>query len=451
MAEAAAVVGLVASIASLIDLGAKVASRIHEFTSRTSDVPESLVAFSTRLSLLSTSLRLISSQAQAGRLSTDVVEALQPLITSTSNRVIVLQTCLSQILPPTNTSRLQRATKALKSLAKEKDIQAVVDKIHKDIDFLVLHQTTQYIDTGERILEELAKLQLGPSSSFSFPQGHYSSSVSAHDQSHAHLGDTHHTNHHKTNEVRSLGQCLSSAPVIDASNFVGRALELDRMSDVLRPGEASIEQRRLVLGGMGGIGKTQLAIAYARRHQTRYASVIWLNATSETTLHASFRSIARGLVAAEDLAKLDNDQVLARVHEWLSHPQNTQWLLIFDNYNDPDSVQIARFCPTTGHGSIVITTRLPELITDQPVRVPPLTDIDDSLAILQARSKRKDTKEGKSICTTLTSRSIYTHSGNRSGCSTSRRTISRSSSGLSHGRCLPPKEQSHLSAVPGHL
>lgn len=82
MVEAAAVVGLVASIASLIDLGVKVAARLREFTSQTSEVPESLRALSTRLPLLTSSLRAISSQAQAGHLPHDVVNALQAVITA---------------------------------------------------------------------------------------------------------------------------------------------------------------------------------------------------------------------------------------------------------------------------------------------------------------------------------------------------------------------------------
>lgn len=60
---------------------------------------------------------------------------------------------------------------------------------------------------------------------------------------------------------------------MDDDLFIGRDAELDRMVQVLRPGEATVEQRRLVVGGLGGMGKTQLAIAFARRYQRHYASV----------------------------------------------------------------------------------------------------------------------------------------------------------------------------------
>lgn len=81
------------------------------------------------------------------------------------------------------------------------------------------------------------------------------------------------------------GQCLASAPLIKPNHFVSRAVELDAMNNILQRYEASVEQRRLVVGRVGGIRKTQLAIAYAQRHQRSYTSVLWLNATSEVALY----------------------------------------------------------------------------------------------------------------------------------------------------------------------
>ena len=68
---------------------------------------------------------------------------------------------------------------------------------------------------------------------------------------------------------------------------MGREPELTAMETILKPNNLSTEQRVLVLGGMGGIGKTQLAIAYAKCHRHSYESIFWLNATSSQTLEAS--------------------------------------------------------------------------------------------------------------------------------------------------------------------
>lgn len=79
MAEAAAAISLVASIVLLTDLGAKVASRLHEFASKTSDVPKSFRPLSQRLPLLILTIKFITRQAEASRLPDDVTKALQVL------------------------------------------------------------------------------------------------------------------------------------------------------------------------------------------------------------------------------------------------------------------------------------------------------------------------------------------------------------------------------------
>src|SRR5438105_15679269 len=76
----------------------------------------------------------------------------------------------------------------------------------------------------------------------------------------------------------SAGVCLGRAPYIDPKLFIGRNADLNQMDEILRPGSKSREHRRLVLGGKGGIGKTQLAIAYANHHRDDYESVFWINA-----------------------------------------------------------------------------------------------------------------------------------------------------------------------------
>lgn len=162
MAEAAAVVGLVASISSLVDLSAKVASRIRDFTSKSSDVPETFRSLSTRLPLLTATLQYIQSQAEAGHLPEDVTRALDAVVNHTSEQISTVQTSLSKILPSDGASKLERALKALKSLAKEDKIQQASERIYRNNDTLVLYQTTRHVDAGERIWKTLSKLRIIP-------------------------------------------------------------------------------------------------------------------------------------------------------------------------------------------------------------------------------------------------------------------------------------------------
>ncbi len=49
----------------------------------------------------------------------------------------------------------------------------------------------------------------------------------------------------------------------------------------------------VVLRGLGGIGKTQLAVAYAKRHKDSYSAIFWLNIKDEESLEQSFAKVAK--------------------------------------------------------------------------------------------------------------------------------------------------------------
>ena len=174
MAEAVAIVGLVASIASLVELSAKIVSRLHDFNLKSSEVPDSFRPLSTRLPLLTITLQHIQCQAENGRFSDNVTKALKVAVDDTSKQVSDIQIFLSKGLPSDCASKLERAFKVLKSLAKEDKVQRALEKIYGNIEILVLHQTTRHVDTGDRILEALSKLSVtpatlpGPSSSIPF-------------------------------------------------------------------------------------------------------------------------------------------------------------------------------------------------------------------------------------------------------------------------------------------
>jgi hypothetical protein len=179
---------------------------------------------------------------------------------------------------------------------------------------------------------------------------------------------------------------------------------MDKMKEILKPGGTSRKQRRLIIGGIGGIGKTQLAIAYANRHDNEYKSVFWLNAASEITLKDSLQLIAGSIFDIQDLSVLEGDKMRDSIHRWLSDQENTQWLMIFDNYDDPGQFDIQSYYPFISQGAIIVTTRRPDLVAGVEVRMDPLQNIDESLEILETRSQRKDSKTGRPSTTQI---SVY--------------------------------------------
>lgn len=162
MAEAAAVIELVALITSLIEVTAKVFSRLHEFTSKSSKVPKLFRSLSIRLPLLTATLKHIQSQAEDSRFPNDITKALKVVVDNTSKQVSNIQISLSKVLPSGGASKLERAVKALKSLAKEDKVKRALKKIDGNNQILILHQTTRYDDTGDRLLEALSKLSVTP-------------------------------------------------------------------------------------------------------------------------------------------------------------------------------------------------------------------------------------------------------------------------------------------------
>lgn len=163
---------------------------------------------------------------------------------------------------------------------------------------------------------------------------------------------------------------------------------------LLATSDLSGEQKILVLGGIGGMGKTQLTLAYARQHHSSYGSVVWLNATSETSLKASFRTVAARLLTTPEYQSCDEEQILICVHRWLSLTNNTRWLLIYDNYDEPEEFDIEQYYPPASHGAIIVTTRSPEQVSGEKILLRPLEHTDDSLQILQTRSGRANISSG---------------------------------------------------------
>lgn len=120
------------------------------------------------------------------------------------------------------------------------------------------------------------------------------------------------------------------------------------------------QQRRIGLCGIGGIGKTQIALAFAKdsARQNVYSSVFWLNAASKATLDSSLLDMAITIFELDTVRNLQGEDLLGRIHQWLSDTANTNWLLIFDSYDNPEEFDIEQFYPSASHGAILVTTRL---------------------------------------------------------------------------------------------
>jgi hypothetical protein len=150
-----------------------------------------------------------------------------------------------------------------------------------------------------------------------------------------------------------------------------------KLEQALLPGRKSDSRQSIhVLHGLGGIGKTQLAVEFARRHYRRFSVVLWLDGRSEDSLKRSIASCAGRIpqgqipeasrVYATD-SGADVDAVVKDVIGWLARPDNSAWLLIFDNVdreynkNNADTYDVRRYFSVADYGYVLITTRLARL------------------------------------------------------------------------------------------
>lgn len=136
--------------------------------------------------------------------------------------------------------------------------------------------------------------------------------------------------------------------------FTGREALLKRLHIQLRTAQASAFGQ--VISGLAGIGKTQLAVEYAYRHQEEYQAVLWVHAEKAETLITSYIEIARLLQLPQKDAEAQ-EEIVQGVKDWLSSQQN--WLLILDNANEPDV--LSTFLPLKVAGHILVTTQASDL------------------------------------------------------------------------------------------
>src|SRR2546421_7031340 len=134
--------------------------------------------------------------------------------------------------------------------------------------------------------------------------------------------------------------------------FTGRDDLLTKLAATLRAGQPTALSQPHAISGLGGIGKTQLALEYAYRSRQDYQVVLWAQAETREALTSSFQAIAALLGLSEQEAP-ESARVITAVKDWLR--THTDWLLILDNADD---LKLAHeFLPPSVSGHVLLTTR----------------------------------------------------------------------------------------------
>jgi tetratricopeptide (TPR) repeat protein len=179
------------------------------------------------------------------------------------------------------------------------------------------------------------------------------------------------------NEDNLVAQIMTSA-VIDALVKAGemgpprkpRNLPLASLGDLFKGREKALEELRAALvsaksggvlvralHGLGGVGKTRLAIEYAWAHEADYSALLFVRAENSAALNANLAGLAGASVLdlSEKKEREDEAKIEAALR-WLG--TNPTWLMILDNVDDPEAVRaVTEVMPRLKGGHVIVTAR----------------------------------------------------------------------------------------------
>ena len=152
-------------------------------------------------------------------------------------------------------------------------------------------------------------------------------------------------------------------------SFTGRQKELQWLYDCfikkLHDGEKSTSGTCGVISGLGGSGKTSLAVEFGCRHQALFpGGIFWINAESEVNIAKSVREILSPQLGIKEASKASNQEIVNHLLSHL-HKQEFPWLLVLDNVDElddsrcPDSLRLILKWPwQRGNGNMLLTSRI---------------------------------------------------------------------------------------------
>jgi tetratricopeptide (TPR) repeat protein len=306
MADPFTAIGIGLNLVQIVTLSINLANRIWKFTDARSALPQHLETIKQRLDIVSFTLKDIDTSG----FSEEAVQSLTQFLESIDKKLQRFQKMLDEYLPETGASTMERLKKGFASLGKDSRVKEFADELSGDVDHLTLFLMTQSINQPKSNLT-------------------------------GHLGG------HSIYQVARRG----------VAKFVGREDHMAALDTALNE-----SPHVAMLQGMGGQGKTQIALEYCRRSRVAkgYRAIFWANASSEAALRESFESFSDVLKAPDDNSLVDADARVAFTKRVLTD-WPAPWLLVLDNFDDPSKFSIRNYMPVSMQGRIIITTRAREV------------------------------------------------------------------------------------------
>ncbi|TFK31238.1 P-loop containing nucleoside triphosphate hydrolase protein [Crucibulum laeve] len=188
--------------------------------------------------------------------------------------------------------------------------------------------------------------------------------------------------------------------------FTGQQVYLDKLKQyfITRDGKGGTPRRSYLIYGLGGMGKTQIALKFSEDVSSQYGHVFWVDATNEDTISVSLK----GISSIPDAKKADVEGTPEAVLYWIAS-LSKEWLLIFDNA-DGEPAMVEKYLPSNNTGDILITSRNPNMRSlssnKHSIELNGM-NMEDAIALLLKRSNLEEEmtesiqKAAEEIVTTL--------------------------------------------------
>jgi tetratricopeptide (TPR) repeat protein len=190
---------------------------------------------------------------------------------------------------------------------------------------------------------------------------------------------------------------LWNVPFRKNPHFIGRDSYLTKIRRRLQKANTAVVGQ--AISGLGGIGKTETAVAYAYKYISDYKAVLWVK--SDTVLE-----IERGFVAIhgmlwESASESIPEDAVRDVLRWLK--DNPGWLLIFDNADTPEILR--PYIPLRSKGHVLLTSRanvFSSLEMKDPIDLPPLKPKDATRFLVERSGRSRLSPEEKTAARDIT-------------------------------------------------
>ena len=342
MAEAFAVIGVVQAAISLVSFGGKIIKRMDEFNHNVKGLPESFVKIRNQLPLLLKVVEDLQGEASNSKLNVNSESLLMPVLDGLRKDIVSFDETILKALPSPNASNREKIAKAIKGVGNQRKIDEFWSNIQDYLNTLTAFWQARHASSLRELIAKVEGRLERPAE----PPA-YETLVASMPMP-------------KANPVWMVKYDIEH-------DFFGRDEIMKRVEKQLKK-----DNKRAALAGIGGVGKSRIAIQYSYQHHQlhRDSHTFWVHGGSRSRFETDYREIAR-LLDLPDREDPDVD-ILKLVADWLSKEVNGPWLMILDNADDRDlflghqakSVQtrstfmpLIHYLPRCIAGSLLITTR----------------------------------------------------------------------------------------------